>query len=149
MKTKVIYIAADGKRFDSEEQCARYEILLGHVGKAMSNLFYNKEEIHKGNAFKHNLKDIETSFKEVLDICALTIKNYSRVFLGVKNGIWQFSHALAIISDYSQDYPCLSNALYRFSCMNFTSGIEYEQPYYAKHEEDFKGRVIFNKQFKQ
>ena len=76
-----------------------------------------------------------------MDECAKAIPLYRRWFKQVKSGTRHISAIGIVLSDYNKDFPYLWKAFYRFQCISLTSGIEYEQAYFALHENEFKGIV--------
>lgn len=64
------------------------------------------------------------------------------MFSEVANGTRHISHAGRVLSDYSHDFPILWKLYFRLECINDFSGFEYEQPYFANHESEFKGVII-------
>lgn len=141
MHRKVIYIAEDGTRFDSKDSCLNYEALSDKCKRIMSTLYYDKKELDKGNAIRHDNDVVKSCFEHFIDLCSTAIPQSRKELQEVKEGKRHISHAEYILSEYSSDFPCLFHAMYRFTCID-KYGIEYQQPYYAKHREDFKGSLI-------
>ena len=75
-----------------------------------------------------------------MDLCSKMIPSYKHIFDDTANDNAHPSHAERILSD--SGYECLCHTNYRFRCMNMNSGIEYEQPYYATHEDEWKGKIL-------
>ena len=132
-----VYQTTDGKRFDSLEAAEEYE-----------KLYQRCEKLHEvlgakatcRYAIKHDPLLVRHLFLDFLDLCAQTIDDEIGVFIGVRHGEIHKSHAERILSDYHHDYPCLWDTYFRFNCIG-PSGIEYEQPYYAYHEDKWDGAV--------
>lgn len=141
MQRKVIYIAEDGTRFDSEVDCLNYEALSDKCKRIMSSLYYDKKELDKRNALKHDNDVVKSCFGHFMDLCSTAIPQSRKEFQEVKEGKRHISHAKYIIEEHSNDFLCLFKAFFRFLCID-KYGIEYQQPYYVKHREDFKGSLI-------
>ncbi len=141
MHRKVIYIAEDGTRFDSRDDCLSYEVILNKCISIMSLLYYNKEALDEGKAIRHSKTKVKVIFDSFIDLCSKAIPQSNKELQEVKEGRRHISHAEYIISEYQNDFPCLSKAMYRFMCID-KCGIEYPQPYYAKHPAEFKGEFI-------
>ena len=58
----------------------------------------------------------------------------------IADGSRHQSHIGYIFDDMPQ-YPILNHTFFRFECINMESGIEYCQPYYKEHENEFKGVI--------
>lgn len=141
MQRKVIYIAEDGTRFDSKDGCLNYESLSDKCERIMSSLFYDKKELDNGNALRHDNDVVKSCFGHFMDLCSTAIPQSRKELQEVKAGKRHISHAQYIIEDYSNDFPCLFKTFFRFMCID-KYGVEYQQPYYAMHRDDFKGALI-------
>lgn len=141
MKEKTIYIAQDGKFFDAKKSCIKYESLMRKVTVAMCTLKYNEKALLVGNAIRHTKTDVDFSFRDFMDVCSDAIPEYKETFQEVKEGKRDISFVKRILSDYSEDFPCLWKAFYRFICID-KYGIEYDQPYFVEHRLEFKGEIV-------
>lgn len=141
MQRKVIYIADDGTRFDDKEDCLKYEAILNKCKNIMSSLYYDEKALNNGKAIIHDQFFVKSCFERFMDLCSEVIPQYKKEFQEVKEGTRHTSHAEYCISEYSNDFPCLQRAMYRFTCID-KYGIEYNQPYFVKHRLDFKGGYI-------
>lgn len=141
MKEKTIYIAQDGKFFDAEKSCIKYESLMRKVTDAMCTLKYNEKALFEGNAIRHTKVSVDFAFRNFMDVCSDAIPEYKETFQEVKERKRDISFAKRILGDYSEDFPCLWKAFYRFLCID-KYGIEYDQPYFVEHRLDFKGKII-------
>lgn len=134
---EVIVYDVDGKKFDKKSDAEEYFVLYKDVCKIASVL---GKEIENDKSFKkHNISEVKKSFKEFCLLCEKIFPTYKDSFhLLYDKGYYDSgSICCRIIYDSCYDYPILSKVFYRYSCINFTSGIEYLQPYYAEHPEDF------------
>lgn len=136
IKEVTIFETTDGCRFNNEKEAKEYETLYEKCEKIMGQL-----RPHEDNgAVQQDIELVKKAFNEFMDLCVEAIPHYKKTFIGVKEGNIHPSWAQRVISDY--DIDCLLNAFYRFKCTNMVSGIEYEQPYYAEHESEWK-KVIY------
>ena len=135
IKEIMIYETTDGCRFNTEKEAEKYESLYEKCEKIMSQL---RPHIDIG-AVQQNIESVKRAFNEFMDLCADAIPSYKKTFIGVKEGNIHLSWAQRVISDYGID--CLLNTFFRFSCTNMISGVEYEQPYYVKHESEWKKMI--------
>lgn len=141
METITIYVAKDGTRFDEKTNCEYYESIIDNVDRIMSRLRDNTD-VSSVLAIKQDVSEVKSALEDFMRICGEVIPSYRHLFLQVGCGERHISHAGRILSDYSSSYPMLYDTFFRFECINEKSGIEYEQPYYALHEEEFKGQII-------
>ena len=137
IKEKIYYVTDDGSEFKTYEQAQKYEDLYARCESIMGQL--RPHEID-GAVMQDTFK-IRKAYIELMELCAETIPQFDWVFkYAAENGIKNASHANRVINDFH--YKCLCHAFFRFECTNFTSGIEYEQPYYVDHEDEWK-KVIY------
>lgn len=142
MKIITIYVADDGTRFDTAKKCEKYEVVMNSVDHIMKRLRNDKNALEHGCAIQQDKQIVTSCLNDFLGLCETTIPTEALVFKQCKEGKRHISHAEYVISDYANDYPCLQRAMFRFECINEVSGIEYEQPYFANNEPQFKGRVL-------
>ena len=131
------YVTDDGSEFDTYKKAQEYEKLYEKCKMIMSQL--NEEPTEK-YAIQHDIVIIKKAYEDFMNLCGKIIPSYKYVFDDTANGKAHPSYASRIISDF--DYECLCHADYRFRCMNMNSGIEYEQPYYVTHENEWKGKIL-------
>lgn len=136
IKEVIIYEASDGSRFDTRKEAERCEILYEKCQMIMRQLRPRIEH----SAVQQDVEKVKKAFAKFMDLCAEAIPECKKTFIGVKDGSINQSWAYRLISDYN--IKCLNGVFFRFNCINMTSGIEYEQPYYVKHESEWK-EVIY------
>lgn len=142
---KIIVYETNGKRFDSYEEALKYETLCEKVAGIMSKLLPRTKEIEQGTDFnKHNKDTLDVCFKAFCQECAKQIPYWEQWFTEVANGTRPLLHISRILSDYSPDFPCLYDAYFRFSCTDFNTGYEFQQPYYVTHQDEFFNRLKSN-----
>lgn len=96
------------------------------VDGIMSQLLPRTEEIEQGTDFnKHNKETINGCFKAFCKECAKQIPDNEAMFIDTANGIRHLSHIGRILSDYSYDFPCLYDAYHRFNCIDFNTGLNF------------------------
>lgn len=136
---KIIYEVGN-KRFDSYDEAVEYESLCDEVTTIMSALQECTPEVANGEAYiTHDIVVVKETFKKIIKLWDKTLngKYTDRLNALIEKGISYGSAGDCIIGDYSNEYPCLYDAYFRFKCINFKSGREFSQPYYAKHEDEF------------
>ena len=137
MRTITIY-EINGKRFDDKNEAIAYEKLCKKINSIMSQLLPRTKEIEEGRDYnKHNLDTLKGCFKDFCLECAKVLPKWSEWILQTISGERHMSHIGRLLSDYSHDYPILYDAYFRFACTNFDTGFEFQQPYWANHQEEF------------
>lgn len=145
MKEKIIYVADDGTEFSIKESCATYEDLLNRVRRTIAFLKPNKDIDGHNITVRHDPCIVKQAFHDFLQICETTIPDnrIADMFRKARTGSEYVhpSHLEYHLSDYSKSYPILWSTFCRFQNINFTSGIEYTQPYYVYHENEWKWEI--------
>lgn len=141
MEKITIYKAVDGTRFDRKADCEYYESICKNVNNVMGRLRQNNE-VSIRIAIRQGVDVVREVKQDFFLICAEVIPSFSQQFKEVADGTRHISHAGRVLSDYSKDFPILYEAYFRLECIGETSGIEYEQPYFANHEIEFDGVII-------
>lgn len=137
VKKVEVWEAQDGKRFDEHIDAAYYDSIIDWCSEVMSELRPHEE----GGAVQQDVEEVKKAYAEFMDLCAEVLPKNKDWFQGVKEGRRHPSHVQYLLADYSTDYPILWKTLFRFDCINMTSGIEYYQPYYVEHEDEWKWGV--------
>ena len=97
------------------------------VNGFMSLLSERTKEVENGTDFlKHDLSTLNKVYDEFLICCREVFPDWADKF----NKDTHFSFTSRLIDDRSSIYPILSDALFRFQCIDFASGYEYQQPYF-------------------
>lgn len=142
MKEIIVFVSDDGKEFYSKEKCEEYEKLVNRVNDIMANFRPNKNEKGQNIAVKQNTEMVKEAYHKFIGVCADVMSKHScgNVFKNAKTGNEYVhpSHLQYYLSEYSNDYPILWTTYCRFENINFNSEIEYTQPYYARHEDEYK-----------
>ena len=137
MKAIMVY-EVNGKRFDDPQKALKYENLCKKIEDIMEGLEPRTERVNKGLEYlPHSVFILKDCFRDFCYLCADAIPLYKEWFIQTANGERHISHIGRIISDYSHDYPILQDTLYRFECISFENGYEFQQPYYVTHQEEF------------
>ena len=137
MKTITVY-ESNGMRFDKREDAIVYDKLCKKINSIMAELLPRTKEVEAGVDFnKHNLDTLKGCFKAFCLVCARVLPAWSDFFTQTISGERHISHIGKLLSDNSHHYPILYNAYFRFTCINFENGYEFQQPYYVTHQEEF------------
>lgn len=139
MIQKTIWISDDGLEFDTKDQCYEYE---ENVLKAIEKILSSLNPHSSIYGVKQEKERVEKAFEEFMSLCAKNIPSRKVIFDKAIEGDVHMSHIERIISDWSNDFPAFSKVLYRFNCISHKTWIEYPQPYYVSHEEEFKEKII-------
>jgi hypothetical protein len=146
MKEITIYECEDGSRFDDRKKAAMYDKVLETIKYIMAPL---GEPVTESYSAKQRDKGaVETTVKDFMQLCAWCIPDWSDTF-GKVNELEDLQRYIVgrVLSDYSKDWKCLYEAYFRLSCISTTSHIEYEQPYWTSHEDEYQEELLkHNKQ---
>ena len=137
MKEITIYECEDGSRFDNRKKAAIYDKVLETIKDIMAPI---GEPVTESYSAKQRDKDaVETAAKDFMQLCAWCIPDWSDTFEKV-NELEDLQRYIVgrVLGDYSHDWKCLHNAFFRFSCISPISYIEYEQPYWTSHEDEYQ-----------
>lgn len=137
MKEVTMYKSFDDKLFESKKDCLHYEYVQNmfiELSKKLGEPISNPEERKK-----HDHVTLKCVIDKFLDICTNEIPRYYNIFSECKDGKRHISHAFRIASEST---ILQGELLYRLNCININSLYEYEQPYFAKNENEFKGQTI-------
>jgi hypothetical protein len=136
MKKITIYECEDGKRFNNKEDAKQYDgilfnvmVIMSPLGEAVTKQFSAKEQ---------NVLTTIKAFGKLMELCAKVIPTYKETFENTTLSKAYDSLAYRVLSDFSNDYPCVYKAYHRFTCISTKTFIEYEQPYWTKHENEYK-----------
>jgi hypothetical protein len=140
MKELTVYIADDGTKFKNFNDCSKYEGYLEKTQRIMSQLNTRKE----GSSFavRQNVELVKQCMEKFFNEVAkplLNNKMLSKLMDDTIAGKAHMSHIARYFDD--SQYPLLYSTYFRFVCINMKSGIEYEQPYFVNHEDEFKGTI--------
>lgn len=141
MKEITIYECEDGSRFDIKEKAERYDEVLEKIKQIMTPI---GEPVTESYSAKQREKDaVETAVKDFMQLCAWCIPDWKETFEKVDNLEDAQRYIVGrVLSDYRNEWECLDKAFFRFSCISDVSYIEYEQPYWTKHEDEYKERLM-------
>lgn len=124
-----------------KKSCLQYEAYLNKINQIMSRLKEKKEGY--GYAVKQDMKIVKTAMRDFFDQVAKNLVDWDlakRMMDDTVNGIRDMSHISRIFSEYPE-FPLLSKTFFRFECIDFESGVEYDQPYFASHKSSFNGII--------
>lgn len=130
----------DGMRFDTMKEATRYEGICLNVALVMAGLDPTTEEVKEMRGYqKHDIVTLRRAFADFCSLCAIYIPMHGDTFEKTSRGVLRKSIMSKILLEYKQDYPILYSTFFRFMCINFDTGFEFQQPYYATHlAEAFK-----------
>lgn len=133
------YIASDGTEFNTAQECRKYESIIDRVVE-IDNLRDNSEVSYCKVAIRQDKEKVKKFKHDFYMLCAEVIPDYKRIFTEVAEGTRHQSHANRILSDYGDIYPILADTVFRIDCIS-DDGVEYNQPYFAANEAEFKGKI--------
>ena len=139
MIKEIITYEVNGRRFDKYDEAVAYDVLCDEINTIMRPLQERNEEVKNGELCITQNKDIlNTAFRKFVELCDRFFEGkYTADFnLLIEKGRPGDTLAYYIISNYGYNH-IITDTYYRFQCINFDSGREYQQPYYVNHEEGF------------
>lgn len=146
MKEITIYECEDGSRFDNRKEAAKYDKVFETINEIMKPL---GEPVTESYSAKQRDKDaVETAVKDFMQLCAWCIPDWKETFEKVDDLEDAQRYIVGrVLSDYRNEWECLAKAFFRLSCISLNSYIEYEQPYWTSHEDEYQEELLkHNKQ---
>lgn len=140
MKEITIYQTKDGCRFDKKEEAANYETLCNKCNKIDSMLTNIGRGLEYNEYIQQKTRVVKQAFSDFLDIVAEAIPEYAIWSEQTKNGERHISHIGRVISNYN--IRCLEKLYFRFSCISFDNGREFQQPYFVTHQNEATKEVF-------
>jgi hypothetical protein len=136
MKTSTIYIADDGSRFDKEIDCLAYELMCKEIEIIMRPLGVRNSSTvfaNGGGYYQHESPHlVKIELAKYLLKKQPDLKAAEQIVAGENVDM----SCIRRFTEYMGN--CINQATFRLSCINYTSGREYGQPYFASHESECK-----------
>lgn len=142
MEEIIIYKCEDGTRFDRKEDAKNYDDICERIKRIMIPMGERTVDCSRGREYiNHDIIVVKDTLNKFLIECSEIVTfNYGKEqLIECANGTRHISHAEYIISQ--SNIKVLKEAMFRFECTNMKSGREYQQPYFAMHEEEFEERI--------
>lgn len=134
MKALMIYESSDGCRFNTADDCLKYEQIAAAVADAMTPLG-KRESLGNGKWIQHERDNCLQAKRGLVAICRMVFKGRDfPVFNNDPDEIHPCSAAGRIINDCGPN--CLDRAWNRLMCINWDNFREYDQPFFALHPEE-------------
>ena len=108
--------------------------------KAIMN-WLNERPKDGDTAVRQSKTLLQSVFEEFMKYCD-DLFDARGVLREVAEGRRHFTHAQRLMSDYKGDYKEVDDAFFRFECTDFSTGIEYPQPFYVRRPAEFHGRIV-------
>lgn len=143
MREIIIYEARDGEEFYDKTKCQNYETVLDKIDEIMSEL-RDDSNVSCSVAIRQNVETVKKVLNRfLLEVCepAFSDSEYKKWIQEVADGTRHMSYVARLLSDNRSKGKAYYHTCFRFMCINMESGIEYEQPYYAEHEDEFEGVI--------
>lgn len=136
MQTITKYRADDGTEHTTEDECRRWENAIRNAAVALSPLGQDRD-IRHGRYIQHELVDINRARSNLLRELRLFYPSWPWEKWG--NDDSQY-HPRGIIGRFVDDSNSpYRDAWFRLMCISFTTGREYDQPYFASNEGESEG----------
>jgi hypothetical protein len=134
MKASTIYIADDGSRFDKEIDCLAYELMGKEIEIIMRPLGVrdaSTEFANGGGYYQHqNPHLVKIELAKYILKKQPDLKAAAQIVAGENVDMSWIRRFTEHMGNY------MNVATFRLSCINYTSGREYGQPYFAAHESE-------------
>lgn len=134
MKEITIYQTEDGSRFDKKEEAVKYEEIYNKCNYINSLIPKINRELEYDEYIQQDIKVVKQAFNDFMDVVAIAIPNYADWAEQTKIGVRHISHIGRVISDYN--IKCLYSLYFRFCCISFDNGKEFQQPYFVLHQNE-------------
>lgn len=135
-----VYKCSDGTRFDNKDEADKYFALCEEIKKYEKKLNPRTEDCEQAKGYVQQNEGIVNEYKKnICEAAAKQIPYFAKTFIECGNGTRHISHSERIISDYH--IRVLSNAFSRLATISEKTFREYQQPYYANHEDEFEKQV--------
>lgn len=132
MKEIIVYQTEDNCRFDHKEDAINYENNLKRCNDINSRLINIGRELNYNEYIQQDINVVKNAFCDFMDIVAKTIPTYAKWANQVKTGERHISHIGRVLSDF--DIKCFNKLYYRFICIDFNNGKEFQQPYLVNNQ---------------
>lgn len=136
IQSVIIYECLDGTRWNTREEAKKYADLYDDIEDIYSKYLSSDTSKYVENQ-KYIPQDKEKCIEyktKILELAAKYIPYYEKQFNQCITGERHISHAERYVDD--SQYPKLREAFFRLACIS-ENYIEYDQPYYADHEDVF------------
>jgi hypothetical protein len=138
MKISTIYIADDGSKFAKPIDCLTYELMGKEIEIIMRPLGARNDSCEFANGggyYQHESPHlVKIELAKYLLKKQPDLKAAEQIVAGENIDMsWLESKEF---KDHMGNY--MNKAIFRLSCINYTSGREYGQPYFASHESECK-----------
>lgn len=129
MKIIQQYQSEDGKIFNNEQECEKYEVILAKVNKILSDMPCGEkiDRFTNGRGYIQHSADVVQSLKE-------SIVELANEYFNPKDNYKYFNYYLSRCIDDS-NMKCLSKMSYKIMCID-EDNREWGQPYFAAHPNE-------------
>lgn len=135
-----MYIAEDGGRFFKKEDCEEYEMICERANEILKDLKPN-DNVDDHTAIRQDREKVAEAWRKLYEVAQEYFPYHKELIEKVENGESHHSWLGRMLDD-CDDERKFYRAYCRLSNIAKNSCIEYDQPYYADHENEFDGEVI-------
>ena len=160
MIKEITIYEANGVRFDDLETASKYEVLCDDIERIMSRLNPRPKGIENGVCFvEQDVEILKSCFSDFCISCAKFFSDNEKDFIELANDNRLIYRIVNTISQSPSEF--IRYNFYRFECMDFIRGYEFQTPYLAKleameinkthqtHEEHIKANESCCEQFEK
>jgi hypothetical protein len=129
--------AVDGKLFDTEHECCKYELMLSSIDLAMSLLCPRPDDSNfiNGEGYVQQEKEkVETAMREIVKISGIDLKDFDSIGNFNENPFSYRDSAIGMTFNEITATTVYYREWYRFMCMD-NDYREWGEPYYSRYPE--------------
>ena len=149
MKTIEAYRLKDGTTFLDKKKALLYEFILNKCESIEERFFLTpKNKPNESYCIQQDKTKINDAWNEfATDVLKSYISGFDKQIEGtigyfVAKHLNSIENINRIVTECCSELPCVNNLFFRFLCISTSTFIEYEQPYFVTHEEQFDGIKI-------
>lgn len=139
METITMYQCDDGSTFNNKEEAEKYDMLCEECAKIENMLVSIGRELHYDEYIQQDASTVRSAFTKFMEVVAREIPTYANVALQCASLTCHISYIGRVIDDFG--IKCFRRLYYRFYCIDFNNGREFQQPYFMNHQEEAITRV--------
>lgn len=139
METITMYRCNDGSTFNEKAEAEKYEMLCAECARIEGMLVSIGRNLNYDEYIQQDEQTVKSAFAQFMAVVAKAIPSYANMALQCGSLTRHISHIGRVIDDYG--IRCLQRLYYRFYCIDFNNGREFQQPFFTNHQDEAKTRV--------
>lgn len=139
METITMYRCIDGSTFKSKAEAEKYEMWCTECSRIDWMLVSIDRELNYDEYIQQDWQTVRSAFAQFMAVVAKAIPLYANIALQCGSLTRHISHIGRVIDDYG--IKCFQKLYFRFCCIDFNNGREFQQPYFIDNQDDVTIRV--------